>query len=41
MLPQRQFDTKRLHPIEIAPPAVIRRLLEALERFECREQGAP
>lgn len=40
VLPQRQPNTTRLRPIEVAPPAVIRRLLEALERFECRERKA-
>lgn len=34
MLPQRTPKTKRPYPIEVAPPTVIRRLLEALERWE-------
>lgn len=33
MLPQRTPNTKRLRPIEVAPPTVIRRLLEALDKW--------
>lgn len=39
-LPQRTPKTKRPHPIEVAPPAVIRRLLEALDKWQPKQQAS-
>lgn len=33
-LPRRTPNTKRPHPITVAPPTIIRRLLAALNKWE-------
>lgn len=38
MLPQRTPETQRPHPIEVAPPSVIRRLLAALDAWPTTKQ---
>jgi hypothetical protein len=38
MLPQRTPRTKRPYPIEVAPPSVIRKILEALDAWPTNKQ---